>query len=193
MIRFRIATLLILLTSTNILAQQHTSTDIDEIGKDDRVGWSNTSFIALGYGTPQGLRAEAGYRFGTFLALGFMFGIYDTWSSDPEEGTGGIFGQIHIPFGGAGIATHTFIGIGTTLTIFGKPDTYWLAHVGITYPVNHFLTLRPELGLVSTSRWDYVPDGTVDRWGNANRQNVETTDSHFGIHLALEIDLRPIF
>lgn len=193
-----VAYFILLLASANLSAQQQVSSSIDSISLVRRPGWSSTPFIAVGYGTPQGVRIEAGYRFGEYFAIGLLLGIYDNWSPHPEDGSGGYFASLHLPIGNK-MALHTFAGMGEA---FSRPDnSYWMLSFGITYPVNSFLTLRPEFGIVKTFRTDESHYSRASRhpslppltgvYSYVIKDPVINT--RFGVHITLEVDLRPLY
>ncbi len=148
--------------------------------------WRSSVFMAIGYGTPQGMRCELGYNIGSKLSMAFTFGIGDQWSRDPQEGMPGVSLTIRIPNFNSAAAPYVSIMRGTTLTIFGGPDSYTQLCFGFITPLASAFQLRPEIGVAFTSR--HVSGGTSLFGGTTPEVYNERT--LFYIHVALEIDFR---
>nr|HRI47004.1 hypothetical protein [Ignavibacteriaceae bacterium] len=154
----------------------------------ENLPWARSLYLSSGFGTPQGLRFELGYNFGSDISLAATFGIKDNWSRDPEEGTLGIIGKIHF-YKNKLISGYFLIGTGSTLAIMGEPDTYWLIQVGTKINLTNWLQLCPELGYALTSK--HISGG-VSLFGKDTpeaRENVK----RLGFNVSFEIDFRQIF
>lgn len=149
--------------------------------------WSSTPFLSAGYGYPQGFRAETGYTLGYFLTLGLSFGIGDTWSKDPGEGTIAWLARLNIPIEKTHAGFYFSILSGTNFSIFGGSDSYTLASIGLIYPLTDFLHLRPEFGIALLSK--YISGGS-GIFGNSPLINESKTVASF--NLIFEFDLRPM-
>jgi hypothetical protein len=117
-------------------------------------GWAGTVYLAACFGTPQGMRAEFGVNIGRTLFGGFMFGLHDEWSRDPEQGSIGLFLGLHFADHGSDDFTpYLLLGGGGTVEIFSGPDSYWMIQAGGMTRLARWLTLRPEIGVVFTQRY----------------------------------------
>lgn len=116
--------------------------------------WAGTVYLAGGFGTPQGMRAELGVNIGRTLFGGFMFGLHDEWSRDPEQGSIGLFLGVHFADRGSDDFTpYLLVGGGGTVEIFSGPDSYWMIQAGGMTRLARWLTLRPEIGVAFTQRY----------------------------------------
>jgi hypothetical protein len=149
--------------------------------------WSATPFLSAGYGYPQGFRAETGYTFGYLLTLGMSFGIGDTWSRDPGEGTLAFLGRLNIPFENTSLGMYISIISGGSIAIFGEPDTYTVGNLGMIVPLAEFLVLRPELGVAFVSK--HISGGH-GLFGSSPEVREDNTFINFNV--VLELDLRPL-
>lgn len=150
--------------------------------------WARSLYLSCGLGSPQGLRFELGYNFGSDISLAATFGIKDNWSRDPEEGTLGIIGKIHF-YKNKLISGYLLIGTGGTLAIMGEPDTYWLIQVGSKINLTNWLQLCPELGYALTSKH---LSGGVSLFGK-DTPEVREKVKRLGFNVSFEIDFRQIF
>lgn len=131
-----------------ILQSVYSQNDFDT----DILPYEYSFYISAGAGLPQGFRFETGYTL-EIISIGLSFGINDNWSQDPGEGTFGILGRLIM--NSSYFDPYILFGAGTTLSIFGESDSYYLLSAGAMVQLNRFLYLRPELGLVFTSRHKY--------------------------------------
>jgi len=161
---------------------------IQVIDSGDSLTWSRSLYLSCGYGTPQGLRFELGYNFDSDVSLAATFGIKDHWSRDPEEGTLGIIGKIHL-YKSKSISSYILGGVGGTIAIFGEPDTYSLIQIGSKISLTNWLQLCPELGFVFTSR--NISGGRSLFGGSSPEVNENKTI--LGFNISFEINFRQIF
>lgn len=149
--------------------------------------WSATPFLSAGYGYPQGFRAETGYTFGYILTFGVSFGIGDTWSRDPGEGTLAFLGRLNIPINNTSKGMYISILTGGSIAILGEPDTYTVANLGLLIPLTNYLTLRPEVGVAFLSK--HISGGH-GLFGSSPEVREEKVDGSF--NLVLELDIRNV-
>jgi hypothetical protein len=77
---------------------------------------------------------------------------------------------------------------GTTLTVFGGPDSYTILHAGAMVELSQGIHLRPEIGGALTSK--HVSGGSSVFGGNFP---ITTEDkSVLGVNLTIELDLRSL-
>jgi len=154
----------------------------------DNLPWASSFYVSGGYGSPQGLRFELGYNFGSDISLAATFGINDNWSRDPEEGTIGIIGKIHF-LQIQSTKSYILLGYGGTISIYGGPDTYSIVHIGFKIPLINWLQLCPEFGFVFTSK--HISGGSSLFGGSS--PEVNETKTRLGFNISFEIDFRQIF
>jgi len=189
-IRFSLIILCVNRTEAFYIAEQD-SFDIIKPKTDylHRYTWSSTPFIAAGYGLPQGFRGETGYTFGDILTLGMSFGIGDSWSFDPWEGTIAWFARLNIPIENTHAGFYFSILSGSNIAIFGDPDSYTLANIGLIYPLSDYMHLRPEFGIAFTSK--YISGGKGNGiFGSSPLITEDRTVVSFNLNF--ELDLRPL-
>lgn len=152
------------------------------MSKKNSIPWSNSFYISSGYGVPQGLRIELGYNFGRIISLGGLFGKFDNWShGDP---TFGVCGKLN--FIGSSFTSYLLIGYGGSVALFGEEDTYTFALIGFRRPLKNWVYIRPEIGLVFTSK--YISGGGIF----SNSPITREKETKFAFNVSLELDLRQI-
>jgi hypothetical protein len=151
--------------------------------------WRKSIYIAGGWGIPQGARFELGYNFQESIALALSFGIHDSWSNDPAEGTLAILGSLRFPVSLLPVTPYLLICTGGTLATFGGQDTYTLIYVGTMVELSSGIHLRPEFGLAFTSK--HISGGTSLFGGTS--PEIKEDKTRFGANVTLEIDLAHIF
>jgi hypothetical protein len=162
---------------------------IDEVDLNKLLPWRSSMYLAAGYGFPQGLRGELGYNFGHILSFGLTFGIFDYWSRDPGEGTFGMTLKLFLPYKSLSFTPYLMYSSGGTFSIFGHSDSYTLFYFGSMFTIKSWLHVRPEIGVVFTSR--YIPIGT-SIFNLSPSVNTEDKQ-HIGLNLSFELDIRQIF
>ena len=155
----------------------------------DSLPWGNSLYLSAGWGVPQGFRGELGYNFGTSLSLGLSFGISDTWSRDPAEGTLAILGSIRFPLQSSSVTPYILLCRGGTLSIFGNSDTYTLLYIGAMITVRPWLHLRPETGVAFTSK--HISGGRSLLGGTT--PEVADDKTRFGMNVSFELDFAQLF
>ncbi|HTR81210.1 MAG TPA: hypothetical protein VMM58_06220 [Bacteroidota bacterium] len=149
--------------------------------------WYNTVYLDWGYGTPQGMRLEAGYYFESYFGFGLTYSDYDDWSSDGNT-VFGYFAQIRLPIDSSAVVPYLFLSRRLTIP-FLNADRYTLIYVGAAIPVESWLRIRPEIGIALTSR--YISGG-VNLLGPSTPATTENR-TRLGAHISIEVDLRQIF
>lgn len=156
--------------------------DSDRDGLSKSYSWQRSLYFAGGLGSPQGLRFELGYS--SVVTFAFSFGIYDSWSRDPAEGTIAVIASLRLPIQELPFTPYILGGFGKTLSIFGSPDKYSLVHLGILYELSSGIHLRPEIGIIYTTK--HISGGPSLFGGYTPAVDEKT--SKFGFNLILEID-----
>ena len=155
---------------------------------DDNLPWANSLYISGGYGTPQGLRFELGYNFGSSISFALAYGKNDNWSRNPESGTIGIIFKCHF-LQIQSVTAYILFGTGGTVDMLGnRVDSYRLIHIGSKIPLSNWLQLCTELGYVFTSK--HISGGK-SIFGSS--PEVTETKTRFGFYISFEIDFRQIF
>lgn len=158
------------------------------INSGDSLTWSRSLYLSCGYGTPQGLRFELGYNFGSDISIAATIGKKDHWSRNPERGTLGIIGKIHL-YKSKLMSPYILVGAGSTIAIFGEPDSYLLIQIGSKISLDNWLQLCPELGFVFTSK--HISGGKSLFGGSS--PVVNENKPRLGFNISFEIDFRQIF
>lgn len=156
-------------------------------GVAERFPWANSFFLSGGWGVPQGFRGELGYNFGSNVSLALSFGMEDSWSVDPGEGTLALIGTLRYPFSPASFTPYVLFGTGGTVAVFGGSDTYILLHLGMMVPLDQWMQLRPEAGVVFTNK--HRPG----RQGIPGDTSPAGPGTKFAVNLSIEFDLARIF
>ncbi len=151
--------------------------------------WRNSVYLAAGGGSPQGFRGELGYNFGSYISVAFSFGIGDSWSHDPGEGTIAVLGTIRFPTDSPSMTPYLLLCSGGTIAIFGGSDTYTLVYAGVLVPLIPALQVRPEVGVDFTSK--HISGGHSLFGGDS--PEVRGQKTMLGFHLSLELDLARLF
>ncbi len=153
-----------------------------KVSKKNSIPWSSSFYVSSGYGIPQGLRIELGYNFGHLISLGGFYGKFDTWSHG--DLSFGLCGKLN--FISRALTSYLLVGYGGSFALFGEEDTYTLALLGFRQPIINWVHIRPEIGLVFTSK--YVSGGGIFSSSPIIREN----ESKLAINVSLELDLRQI-
>ena len=161
------------------------TTTVNSEQNDDSMPWHSSMYIAAGGGTPQGLRFELGYNFGTMFSLGLSTGHNDSWSNHPEQGTFAVLGSLRVPIHSSPITPYILLCTGSTFNILSSNDEYYLLYFGGIVPLKPWLQLRPEVGFDFTSK--HISGGT-DLFG-PDTPEVREDLTRLGINISLEIDL----
>ncbi len=141
-----------------------------EIGQEPRYSWSNSVYFAGGWGSPLGVRLEAGYNFGKIAAIGFALGVGDQWSDDPSEATFAALGSVRFPWSSLPFTPYIQVCKGGTFTILGDSHDYVLLTVGSIFELNSGVQLRAELGAAFTSKYT---GGGLSLWGPSTPSTKE--------------------
>ena len=160
------------------------TTTINPEQTDDSTPWHTSVYIAAGTGTPQGLRYELGYNFGTIFSFGVSVGYHDSWSNHPERGTGAILGSFRIPIRSSPITPYILLLQEVHSASSAGNDEYYLLYFGGIVPLKSWLQLRPELGFDFTSK--HISGGT-DLFG-LDTPEVREDQTRFGFNISLELD-----
>lgn len=146
--------------------------------------WAGRIFLAGGYGYPQGVRADLGWNIGRVLFAGVTFGVRDHWSRDPEEGSVGFFGGLHLPVSrSAAFTPYLLVGNGGTVAIFGRGDSYTYINLGAMLSMSERVVLRPEVSLCFTSRAEFVSSWGIFGTLTEKKRTIP------GANLVIELDL----
>ncbi|MCX6146576.1 MAG: hypothetical protein NTW25_04905 [Candidatus Kapabacteria bacterium] len=116
--------------------------------------WKKSLYIASGYGYPCGIRNEVGYNFEN-TSLAITLNIYDNWSNDPGEGMIGFLGKHFFEITNSKFFPYLLVNAGSTIAIFGLADSYLNILIGLQYPIDEWLYIRPEIGALYTSKSNY--------------------------------------
>ncbi len=170
-------------------AQENDSTVVSDEQLEKLHPWRSSVYIAIGGGTPQGMRGELGYNFGSYVSLALSAGIGDSWSRDPGDGTLALLGILRLPTGSPSVTPYLLVCTGGTLAILGPSDTYTLVYAGVSVPIIQALQLRPEFGLDFTSR--HISGGRSLFGGTS--PEVTQKDTRVGFHVSLELDIARLF
>lgn len=150
--------------------------------------WRRSLYIAGGWGMPLGYRVEVGVNFRNY-SFAVSCGGYDTWSGQPSEEKCDIIGRIHSPTLNPSFSPYVSLGTGSTVStvgfLLGFSDTYTLLNMGAMVKLTNNAYLRPELGIVWTSKFK---GGGINFFGPDTPINREYKTS-FGANLLLEFDL----
>lgn len=176
---------------TSHMANETDSLQRIEVHLDSTYSWRSSIYVAGGWGIPQGGRFELGYNFGQSVALGISFGIGDNWSGDPLGGTLAILGSIRFPIQSSPVIPYLLLCTGRTIYLeFFPPfaagtNSYTLIYVGAMITVTAGIQLRPELGIVlTTKRTSGLPPPDT---------TTEERSRRFGANVTIELDLAHIF
>jgi hypothetical protein len=152
--------------------------------------WSNSVYVSLGYGLPQGMRSEIGYFFGNNLSLGFTLGVGDQWSGESTLATiGGLLQFRFNRIANSSITPCILFCYGARPTIFGEyPDKYIIFYGGAIIQLSQWLVWRTEMGLVSTSK---RTSSGIDLFGGYTSKVYEN-ETYLGINISLELELKAI-
>jgi hypothetical protein len=154
---------------------------------DDSLLWSNSLFLSAGWGTPQGFRSEIGYNFGSHVSLGVSFGLGDSWSRNPREGSVAILGSLRFPIRSSPITPYLLLCAGQEIA---SPDEYILVYLGAVVPLKPWMQCHVESGFDFTFR--YISGGK-DMWTGQSEPQVYQWKTRLGINLSFEFDVARIF
>lgn len=153
-------------------------------GNDELRPWRWSPYVAVGFGSPSGLRADVGYNVGDYLFAGFSIGRFGMWTRD-SAATIGLHGGVRLP-NTTNITPYLGVSAGGTFHVLGPSDEYYEVVAGAAMPIVSWIQLRPEFGLflgrpvVSSSGW----------FGGHNV--VRNNTLYASGRLVLEVDLRPL-
>jgi hypothetical protein len=156
----------------------------------DNLYWGNSLYISTGYSIPLGYRFEFGYNFGTAISLAATFSIEDNWSKEPDKGSLGILGKLHLPQIQS-VSPYILVAFG------GGFDSYTLVQIGSKISLINWLHICPEIGLVFTSK--HISGGGESiqlpwGWGSTEQEpEVNEKRTMFGFNISFEIDFRQLF
>jgi hypothetical protein len=153
----------------------------------DSAFWKWSPYVATGVGLPQGMRTEVGMHFDTYGSIAITHGLYTTWARESTRPMFGLNARVFVP-GGVPFHPYLAVGGGGTIEIFGGSDEYWQAMAGAMVPVTHWLVLRPEVGALSAKK--HISGGP-GLWSSS--PEVYTRTMYMFAHIALEVDILPIF
>ncbi len=151
--------------------------------------WRRSIYLAGGWGVPHGTRFELGYNTSNVFSFAFSFGIGDSWFRDPGEHTIALLISLRFPIRSWPITPYLLLGTGGTLAVHGRADTYTIASVGALIALRSGIHLRPEMGVVFTSK--HVSEGRVSFWGIG--PEVREQRARYGVHVAVELDFRSLW
>lgn len=149
--------------------------------------WQNAFFIGVGGGLPEGMRYELGLNL-LYISLALNISRNNHWSDHLDEVLIGGTLKINVPLNVSKLTPYALFHVGTSngpnLNIFGtsqtKYDSYKITYFGVMYPLRRALILRAEAGWADTKNYSDNPPYDV----------LLYSDSGFGFHLGIEIELK---